>query len=67
MPIFARSALEEIIGISSFTSIVEKEYSENINFSKERYLNLLTTYSWVQLLPEDVKINLFEDLEQLWD
>ncbi|MBI5393445.1 methyltransferase domain-containing protein [Candidatus Woesearchaeota archaeon] len=49
-----------------FTSVEMREYNENIEFSKERYLNLIISYGWVQILPENKKKDLTDDLQKLF-
>jgi len=48
-----------------FNSIEKKEYFVNIEFSKERYLNLILSFSWVQKLPEKTRMKLLKDLQKL--
>lgn len=47
-----------------FTSVEMREYDEDFEFSKERYLELVVSYGWVRVLPEDKRSNLAEDLQK---
>lgn len=49
-----------------FTDVVIREYDEDFEFSKERYLDLVISYGWVQGLSENKRRSLEEDLQELF-
>ena len=50
----------------SFTSVEMREYDMDIEFSKQRYLDLVVSYGWVQILPEKKRKHLVKDLQELY-
>jgi len=62
----ADSTYAELSRSRLFTSVETREYEENIEFSKQKYLDLVTSHSWVQWLPEEKRRNLTEDLQELY-
>jgi ubiquinone/menaquinone biosynthesis C-methylase UbiE len=48
-----------------FSQVELKEYDEDIQFTKEKYLNLVVSYGWVQKLSEEKRNQLIEDLQEL--
>ncbi|GEM_PF-2090764 len=48
-----------------FNSVQRKEYSEELEFSKNRYVELVLTYGWVQSLSEKDRDNLIKDLQEV--
>ncbi len=67
IPLYAASAHEELKKNSLFKSVIRKEYQEDIKFSKEKYLNLVLTYHWVQLLSENKREKLVQDFHELYN
>jgi len=51
----------------SFTSVVLKEYNKMFIFNKERYVDLVLSYGWVQGLPEEKRKQLVGDLNILFE
>jgi len=49
-----------------FTSVEMREYDEDFEFSKDRYLDLVLSYGWVQSSPEDKRRELTRDLRELY-
>jgi len=66
IPFYAASAYEDLKKNSLFRSVIRKEYKEDIIFSKEKYLNLVLTYHWVQLLPKNKRNELMNDFQRLY-
>lgn len=50
----------------SFTSVEMREYTEDFEFSKERYLDLVVSYGWVQVLSEEKRRDMTTDLQKLY-
>ncbi len=48
-----------------YTAIERREYTENIPHSKQRYLDLVISYGWVQVLTEPFRQRLTRDLLEL--
>ncbi|MBI2665279.1 class I SAM-dependent methyltransferase [Candidatus Woesearchaeota archaeon] len=48
-----------------FTSIMLKEYNAEIEFTREKYLDLVLSYGWVQSLPIEKRNLLVAELKQL--
>ncbi len=49
-----------------FTSVETREYEEDIEFSKQKYLDLVISYSYFQRLPQEKRRSLTEDLQELY-
>ena len=48
-----------------FSQVEFKEYDRNIEFTKEKYLNLVLSYGWVQKLSEEKRDQLIKELQEL--
>lgn len=57
---------EKLKGSQSFTSVEMREYNEDFEFSKKRYIDLVVSYGWVQVLSEEKRRNLVDDLQKLY-
>ena len=51
-----KSAYNELKESGLFTSLKKRTYQADIEFTKQRYLDLIISYGWVQVLPKE-KIN----------
>ena len=49
-----------------FPSVEMREYDKDFEFSKDRYLDLVVSYGWVQGLPEEKRRELTRDLRELY-
>lgn len=61
-----QDTLQELKSSPLFTDIHQKEYFEEILFSKGRYTNLVLSYGWVQMLSEKDKEELVTEFEELY-
>lgn len=66
IPSYAQSAYDDLKKNILFNSITQKEYCEDILFSPQKYLNLVLTYHWVQLLPKTQRNKLIKDFQELY-
>ncbi len=57
---------EKLKESQSFTSVEMREYDEDFEFNKGRYLDLVVSYGWVQVLPDEKRRSLVEDLQKLY-
>jgi len=48
-----------------FSQVELGEYDEEIEFTIEKYLDLVSSYGWVQKLAEEKRNNLLDDLKKL--
>jgi len=63
----ANNVKKELIQGKFFATIESKEYYEQIKFNKERYLDLVLSYGWVQNLSEKNRNSLVEELKKLFN
>ncbi|MBU1622946.1 MAG: methyltransferase domain-containing protein [Nanoarchaeota archaeon] len=62
----ADSTYAELKDSSLFTSVETREYEESFEFTKQRYLDLVVSYGWVQKLPDEKRRSLVEELQELY-
>ncbi len=62
----AKEIYEELKQNPQFTSVEFREYSEYLEYAKDRYLNLVISYGWFQTLPKEKQLNLTEEITQLF-
>ena len=62
---FADSLHTELRGNKLFCQVEFKEYDEEIEFTKEKYLDLVLSYGWVQKLSDEKKTDLIKGLQNL--
>ncbi|MBT3406404.1 methyltransferase domain-containing protein [Candidatus Woesearchaeota archaeon] len=48
-----------------FASVDIKTYEVNFDYTLQNYIDLVTSYGWVQKLPDDKRTNLIKDLNEL--
>ncbi len=63
---FINALYDQLKQSKFFTSVEMREYDENIEFSKQRYLDLVISYGWVQVLPEEKRGHLIKDMQELY-
>ncbi|MFA6461761.1 MAG: methyltransferase domain-containing protein [Candidatus Woesearchaeota archaeon] len=61
------SVFQELKESNLFTSVEKKEYEENIEFNKLKYINLVISYGWVQKLSADQREDLINNLKELFE
>ncbi len=62
--IIAEQDYNRLINHPQFTSVEKKEFYEIVDFTKERYIDLVLTYAWAQKLSDEQKENLVRDLQE---
>ncbi len=65
VPDIANHVYHEAKESKLFVDVEIKEYAEEFKFSKQRYIDLVTSYGWVQLLPEEKRRSLIYKLTEL--
>lgn len=63
---FSDALYEKLKENPSFTSVEIREYDEDFEFTKGRYLDLVVSYGWVQVLSDEKRRSLVDDLQKLY-
>jgi len=63
---YAELTFDELKANKLFTSVEKKKYCVNLEFSKQRYLDLVISYGWVQKLSENYRNQLKKDFQELY-
>ena len=58
---------ERFKGNESFSSVEHREYEESIQYTKEKYRDLIVSYGWVQCLATVERRKLIKELENLFE
>jgi ubiquinone/menaquinone biosynthesis C-methylase UbiE len=58
-----RTLQEQFEGSGLFGNVERKTYMRDIEYTREKYLGLVSSFSWVSTLPEDKKVQFFRELE----
>ncbi len=62
--LLVKEICEELKQNTEFTPIELREYAEELKYTKEQYLNLISSYGWFQTLTEEKQHALTKELEQ---
>jgi len=48
-----------------FGNVERRTYMRDIQYTREKYLGLISSFSWVSTLPKDKKVQFFKELEEI--